>query len=126
MVDHGDDFGRWLEEQHPEAVQRTEEEWDQIARYVRHAANKIGPALPHCLPGEPQECGRTAQQHVLAWSAAVKAAAHHLIEQAAPTPARAAHVAGPLYQRRLAELRAHDAPAAGASTTQNEGPYLTQ
>lgn len=84
-----------------------------------------GPALPHCLPGEPQECGRTAQQHVLAWSAAVKAAAHHLIEQASPTPARAAHVAGPLYQRRLAELRAHDAPAADASTTQHEGPYLT-
>jgi hypothetical protein len=34
--------------------------------------------------------------------------AHHLIEQAAPSEARAAHVAGPLYQRRLAELRAQD------------------
>ncbi|MEV7466734.1 hypothetical protein AB0O20_09525 [Streptomyces kronopolitis] len=122
MDDHGDNFGRRLEEQHPGAVQRTEEEWKQIARHVRHAANKIGPALPLCLPGESQECGRTAQQHVLAWSAAVKAAAHHLIEQAAPTPARAAHVAGPLYQSRLTELRAHDAPAASAPPHSTKAP----
>ncbi|MFJ6748059.1 hypothetical protein ACIQNI_07660 [Streptomyces sp. NPDC091266] len=112
MADHGDDFDWWLEEGDTEAVQRTEEDWDVIARHVRHAANKIGPALPLCLPGEPQECGRSAQQHVLAWSAAVKAAAQHLIEQAAPSPARAAHVAGPLYQRRLEELREQDVSVA--------------
>jgi hypothetical protein len=106
MDDHGDDFGRWVAEGTTDAIQRTDEEWAVIAGYVRHAANKIGPELPLCLPGEPQECGRTAQQHVLAWAAALKAAAHHVIEQAAPSQARAAHVAGPLYQRRLAELRA--------------------
>lgn len=109
MDDHGDDFGRWFQEGQV-GVQRTEEQWLTIARYVRHAANKLSPDLPLCLPGEPQECGRTAQQHVLAWSAHLKAVAHHLIEEAAPSPARAAHVAGPLYQRRLAELRAENPP----------------
>ncbi|MDX3386774.1 hypothetical protein PV682_35830 [Streptomyces niveiscabiei] len=108
MDDHGDDFGPWGWESNSTAVQRTEEEWAMIARYVRHAANKLSPALPLCLPGEPQECGRPAQQHVLAWSAHLKAVAHHLIEQYTPSEARGAHAAGPLYQRRLAELRAHD------------------
>ncbi|WP_432005370.1 hypothetical protein [Streptomyces parvus] len=103
MDDHGDDFGTWVAENG--AVQRSEEEWAVIAGYVRHAANKIGPALPLCLPGEPQECGRTAQHHVLAWAASLKASAHHIIETSAPSQARAAHVAGPLYQRRLTELR---------------------
>lgn len=106
-MDHGDDFHTWLNgdySTHP--VQRSEDEWALIAGYLRHAANKIGPTLPLCLPGEPQECGRTAQQHVLVWGAAVKAAAQHLIEEAAPAPANASFVAGPLYQRRLAELRA--------------------
>lgn len=107
MDDHGDDFGRWVAEGH--AIQRTEEDWARIAGYIRHAANKVGPAMPLCLPGEPQECGRSAQQHVLAWAAHLKAAAHRLIEQAAPSQARAAHAAGPLYQRCLAELRAQDA-----------------
>lgn len=106
-MDHGDDFAGWLGEGGSTAVQRTEEEWAVVAGYVRHAANKIGPQLPLCLPGEPQECGRTAQQHVLAWSAALKAAAQRLIEEAAPSPARAAHVSGPLYQRYLSELRQH-------------------
>ncbi|MGW5942736.1 hypothetical protein ACWIG3_24410 [Streptomyces celluloflavus] len=106
MDDHGDDFGRWVAEGTADAAQRTEEQWAVIAGYIRHAANKIGPPLPLCLPDEPQECGRSAQQHVLAWSAHLKAVAHHLIEDAAQSEARAAHVAGPLYRRRLAELRA--------------------
>ncbi|MFJ1710018.1 hypothetical protein [Streptomyces sp. NPDC088260] len=109
MDDHGDDFGQWDTE--ASAVQRTEDEWTTIAGHVRHAANKIGPTLPLCLPGEPQECGRSAQQHVLAWAAHLKAAAHHVIEQTAPSEARAAYVAGPLYRRKLAGLRAHTAPA---------------
>ncbi|MFF8448705.1 hypothetical protein ACF06Q_13495 [Streptomyces leeuwenhoekii] len=110
MDDHGDDFGPWGWESDSSAVQRTEEEWAAIARYVRHAANKLGPQLPLCLPGEPQECGRPAQQHVLAWSAHLKAVAHHLIEQSAPSEARGAHAVGPLYQRRLAELRTQSDP----------------
>jgi hypothetical protein len=110
MHDHGDDFGAWGWESAGSAIQRTEEEWAVIAGYIRHAANKVGPQLPLCLPGEPQECGRTAQQHVLAWAAHLKAVAHHLIEQSTPSEARGAHAAGPLYQRRLAELRAQSAP----------------
>lgn len=105
MDDHGDHFGKWLDSPNPAFVQRTEEQWEQIARYVRQAEGKIGPPLPLCLPGEPRECGRSPQQHVLAWAAAVKAAAQHIIEQAAPTPAEAAYTAGPLYQQRLLELR---------------------
>ncbi|WP_405656327.1 hypothetical protein [Streptomyces sp. RK9] len=108
MDDHGDDFSKWGTETPIGVVQRSEEEWATIAGYIRHAANKVGPDLPLCLPGEPQECGRTAQQHVLAWAAHLKAVAHHLIEQSAPSEARAAHVAGPLYQQRLAQLRALD------------------
>ncbi|MER0242166.1 hypothetical protein AAHZ94_09040 [Streptomyces sp. HSW2009] len=109
MDDHGDDFGEWGTDTNANAVQRTEEDWATIAEYIRHAANKLGPTLPLCLPGEPQECGRSAQQHVLAWSAHLKARAHHLIEQSAPSEERAAHVAGPLYVRRLAQLRAEQA-----------------
>ncbi|GAV46407.1 hypothetical protein [Streptomyces acidiscabies] len=111
MDDHGDDFGPWGWESASTAVRRTEEEWATIARYIRQAANKVGPSLPVCLPGEPKECGRTAQQHVLAWSAHLKAVAHHLIEQYTPSEARGAHAAGPLYQRRLAALREEDASA---------------
>lgn len=110
MDDHGDDFGPWgWESESDGTVQRTEDDWLTIARYIRHAADKLGPVLPLCLPGEPQECGRPAQQHVVAWSAHLKAVAHHLIEQSTPSEARGAHAAGPLYQRRLAELRAHSA-----------------
>lgn len=105
MQDHGDDFGPWGVDGTASAVQRTDQEWAVIAGYIRHAANKVGPPLPLCLPGEPQECGRTAQQHVLAWSAHLKAVAHHLIEQATPSKERGAHAAGPLYRRRLSELR---------------------
>ncbi|WP_234384580.1 hypothetical protein [Streptomyces sp. MMG1121] len=82
-----------------------DEEWLTVARYIRHAANKLGPELPLCLPGEPQQCGRPTQQHVIAWSAHLKALSHHLIEPATPSEARGAHAAGPMYQRRLAELR---------------------
>lgn len=114
MHDHGDDFGPWGAEGSANAIRRTEEEWAAIARYVRHAANKVGPPLPLCLPGEPQECGRTAQQHVLAWSAHLKAVAHHLIEQATPSEARGLHAAGTMYQRRLTELRAQHAPVPAA------------
>jgi hypothetical protein len=110
MDDHGDDFGPWGWESASNAPQRTEEEWLTVARYVRHAANKLGPELPLCLPGEPQECGRTAQQHVIAWAAHLKAVAHNLIERSTPSEARGVHAVGPLYQRRLADLRAQSAP----------------
>ncbi|MEU2867731.1 hypothetical protein ABZ769_00770 [Streptomyces olivoreticuli] len=110
MVDHGDDFGTWLGQTHGRAVERSDEQWLTIARYVRHAANKLSPTdVPLCLPGEPQECGRPAQQHVVAWAAQLKALAHNLIEEAAPTPAQVSFSSGPLYQRHLAELRQQDA-----------------
>ncbi|WP_431044076.1 hypothetical protein ACQUSR_20710 [Streptomyces sp. P1-3] len=105
-MDHGEDFGAWMGDEGAEADHRSEEQWALIAGYVRHAANKIGPDLPLCLPGEPQECGHGARQHALVWAVALKAAAQHMIEQAAPAPAHAAYASGPLYERRLAELRA--------------------
>ncbi|MCX3062231.1 hypothetical protein [Streptomyces beihaiensis] len=104
MDDHGDDFGPWEGQRGTDS--RTDEDWLTVARYVRHAANKLGPELPLCLPGEPQACGRSAQQHVVSWSAHLKAVAHHLIERSTPSEARGVHAAGPLYQRRLADLRA--------------------
>ncbi|MGW2860807.1 hypothetical protein [Streptomyces sp. NPDC001205] len=106
-MDHGDDFPTWAGDQSGvEPMQRSEEEWTRMAGFVRHAANKIGPELPLCLPGEPQQCGRDARLHVLVWSAWLKAAAHHVLEEAAGYPSQAAFAAGPLYQRYLAELRA--------------------
>ncbi|GAA2127121.1 hypothetical protein [Streptomyces synnematoformans] len=104
MTDHGDDYDGPTDPDAGAPV-RSDEEWAQIAGYTRHAANKLGDDLPLCLPGEPDECGRGPQQHVLAWAAELKARAHHLIETSAPSEARAAHVAGPLYRRRLEELR---------------------
>ncbi|GEB54365.1 MULTISPECIES: hypothetical protein [Streptomyces] len=111
MHDHGDDFGAWCGDHGSTGAHRTEEEWLGVARYVRHAANKILPEpLPLCLPGEPQECGRTAQQHVMAWGAALKAGAQSVIEDAAPAPAHAAFAGSVLYQRSLDEMRTQGAP----------------
>lgn len=103
MDAHGDELTLWTTD--GSTVQRTEAEWALIAGYVRHAATKLGPDLPMCLPGEPQQCGRSAQQHVLAWSAELKARAHRLIETSAPSVHTAAAFAGPLYKDRLAALR---------------------
>ncbi|CAM5682838.1 hypothetical protein SAVIM338S_07387 [Streptomyces avidinii] len=105
MDAHGDGMTRWPAAP-GRAVERTEAQWALIAGQVRHAANKLGSPLPLCLPGEPRQCGRTAQQHALAWSAELKARAHHLIESSAPSEEAAAWVAGPLFKERLVALRA--------------------
>ncbi|MEU6309926.1 hypothetical protein [Streptomyces sp. NPDC047014] len=103
MDPHGDHLLGWPA---PPGGQRTEEQWATLAGMVRHAANKLGQPLPLCLPGEPQQCGLSAQQHALAWSAEVKARAHHLIESAAPSAEAASYAAGQLYKERLTALRA--------------------
>jgi hypothetical protein len=103
MDPHGDHMLSWPA---PPGQQRTDEQWATIAGMVRHAANKLGAALPLCLPGEPQQCGRSAQQHALAWAAEVKARAHHLIESCAPSEGAATYAAGQLYKERLTALRA--------------------
>ncbi|MER5771476.1 hypothetical protein [Streptomyces sp. NPDC001985] len=113
MDDHGDDFIAWLEG-HGDPVERHEEQWQLFAGYVRHAANKVGPTLPLCLPGEPQECGRDARQHTLAWAAALKAAAQRIIETSTATPAESSYYAGQLYLRRLAALREGDSARASS------------
>ncbi|MFJ2113230.1 MULTISPECIES: hypothetical protein [unclassified Streptomyces] len=85
---------------------RTEEEWLHIARYVRHAVNKIGPEhLPLCLPGEPRECGQNGYQHAMLWAAEMKAVAHHLIEEGAATHEEGTFFAKQVYQDRLSALR---------------------
>lgn len=87
-------------------MERTEEEWARIAGYVRHAVNKLAPQpLPLCLQGEPQACGKDAREHVLLWSAELKAVAHSLIETSAATHEDAAHYSGPLYRQTLEALR---------------------
>ncbi|MFE2360100.1 hypothetical protein [Streptomyces virginiae] len=106
MDPHGDHLLSWpaLPER-----QRTEDQWAAIAGQIRHAANKLGEPLPLCLPGEPRQCGRSAQQHALAWAAELKARSHHLIETYAPSAEAASYAAGPLYKERLAALRAPSA-----------------
>ncbi|MFJ7266669.1 hypothetical protein ACIQV3_08365 [Streptomyces sp. NPDC099050] len=102
MDPHGEVILSWPA---PPGSERTEEQWAAIAGQVRHAANKLGAALPACLPGEPRQCGRSAQQHALAWAAELKARSHHLIEVYAPSVEAASYAAGPLYKERLAALR---------------------
>ncbi|MQS39889.1 hypothetical protein [Streptomyces katsurahamanus] len=108
MDDHGDDFTAWLHG-HGNAVERTEEQWELFARYVRQGASKVGPPLPLCLSGEPQECGRGGRQHALAWAAALKAFSQHIIETNAATPAEISYYSGQVYQRRLVHLRTETA-----------------
>ncbi|MEU4947745.1 hypothetical protein [Streptomyces lavendulae] len=103
MDPHGDHMLAWPA---PPGQERTEEQWAVIAGQVRHAANKLGDPLPACLPGEPRQCGRSAQQHALAWAAELKARSHYLIEVYAPSEEAAGYAAGTLYRERLAELRA--------------------
>ncbi|MER5863805.1 hypothetical protein [Kitasatospora sp. NPDC002040] len=109
MDDHGDHYGDdwtpWPGDAPTGWATRTPDQWLDVARYVRHAANKIGPDLPLCLPGEPQQCGRSAQQHVVLWSADLKARAHHLIETAAPTQPYGVWAAKSLFRSRVGELR---------------------
>ncbi|MFZ3473970.1 hypothetical protein ACODT3_06310 [Streptomyces sp. 4.24] len=102
MDPHGDHM---LGRPAPPGRERTEDQWALIAGQVRHAANKLGTALPLCMPGEPQQCGQSAQQHALAWAAELKARAHHLIEVYAPSVEAASYAAGPLYKERLDALR---------------------
>ncbi|MFE5901117.1 hypothetical protein ACFQ67_27385 [Streptomyces sp. NPDC056488] len=121
MSDHGDDFNAWCGDSAP-AIHRTEDQWLTEARFIRHAANKLLPKdLPLCLPGEPGECGRGAQQHVLAWGAALKAAAQHVIENASPAPAYTYYAGQTLYQRSLSDLRAQ-ATNADTSRAAEEHP----
>jgi hypothetical protein len=85
---------------------RTEDEWANIARYVRHAVNKVGPeVLPLCLPGEPQQCGRSAREHALAWASELKAVAHYLIEESANSRDEAVYYAATCCKERLATMR---------------------
>ncbi|AZM93334.1 hypothetical protein D1J60_25520 [Streptomyces sp. W1SF4] len=102
MDPHGESFLGWPA---PPGQERTEAQWTAIAGQVRHAANKLGDPLPLCMPGEPQQCGRSAQQHALAWAAELKARSHHLIESYAPSAEAGTYAAGALYKERLEALR---------------------
>ncbi|MFJ3973956.1 hypothetical protein [Streptomyces sp. NPDC090021] len=101
MDPHGNHTLAWPA---PPGQRRNDEQWTAIARQVRHAAKNLGPALPLCLPGEPQQCGRSARHHALGWAAELKAQAHRLIEACAPSEQTAAYAAGSLYKERLTAL----------------------
>ncbi|MBO1416457.1 hypothetical protein [Streptomyces sp. FH025] len=111
MDDHGDDWTPWPGDVANGWPASTPEQWLDRARYVRHAANKVGDPLPLCLPGEPNECGRSAQHHAVLWGAVLKARAHHIIEMAAPTQEYGAWAAKTLYRERVGELRQQPAGA---------------
>ncbi|WP_406113904.1 hypothetical protein [Kitasatospora purpeofusca] len=103
---YGDDWMPWPGDVPNGWPAKTPDQWLDVARYVRHAANKLGEYLPLCLPGEPNECGRSAQQHAVVWGADLKARAHHVIEMAVPTQEYGRWAAGTLFRGRLDELRA--------------------
>ncbi|MER6365053.1 hypothetical protein [Kitasatospora sp. NPDC001527] len=108
MEDHGDNRAPWPGDMTNGWPARTADEWLDVARYVRHAANKVGPDLPLCLPGESHECGRSAQQHAVLWGAELKARAHHVIETAAPTQDYGMWAAKVLFRGKLDKLRAQE------------------
>ncbi|MFF2543964.1 hypothetical protein ACFVUY_15515 [Kitasatospora sp. NPDC058063] len=105
MDDHGDDWAPWPGDLNNGWPARTADQWLDVARYVRHAANKIGDPLPLCLPGEPHACGRSAQHHAVLWGGVLKARAHHVIEMAAPTQEYGAWAAKTLYRVEVDKLR---------------------
>lgn len=86
-------------------MERTEEEWMIVARYVRYAVNKVASRpRPLCLPGEPQACGQDARQHVMLWAADLKAAAHLLIEDSAGSHDERIYYTGQYFRDKLAAV----------------------
>ena len=63
----------------------TDENWADLARHSRQALAELGYALkPRCLPDEPEACGGTFADHVMAQLAAIKAVADHPPDAPAP------------------------------------------
>jgi hypothetical protein len=80
------------------------EEWAMEARAVRRALAAVGEIVPECLPGEPGDCGITAQNHHGVWSAMLKARAQLMIEANHEKP-EATHYGEAVYQRSLEDGR---------------------
>ncbi len=81
----------------------TEHNWAEVGRDARSALVLLGyPAMPECMPGEADPCGASAQLHVLAYLATLKAVADHQLDHCGADPA----VVSEIYRHTLAELQA--------------------
>jgi hypothetical protein len=58
----------------------TFEEWMSATRTVRTALAALNVEVPHCLPGEPKDCGTPVWAHYGSYLAILKAHAQLLIE----------------------------------------------
>lgn len=56
------------------------EQWTKEAKAVREALATIGVIVPHCLPGEPEDCGEAPWAHYASYAALLKANAQLMIE----------------------------------------------
>lgn len=86
----------------------TDASWAAVARDTREALRFLGHDIgPNCLPGEPEACGGTFTQHVVAHFAMIAAIVDHQMWHLGPAFASMfAEIRG----RKLAELqeRHHD------------------
>ncbi|MGI5166555.1 hypothetical protein ACQEU3_19590 [Spirillospora sp. CA-253888] len=51
-------------------------EWLREARALREALAALGMTTPHCLPGEPADCGASVWEHYATYAGMLKGAAH--------------------------------------------------
>ncbi|TDD75418.1 hypothetical protein [Actinomadura rubrisoli] len=54
----------------------TMEEWVRETRALREALTVLGAAVPHCLPGEPSDCGASVWAHYATYAGMLKGVSH--------------------------------------------------
>lgn len=81
----------------------TPEECVFEARAVRDTLAVLGVMVPHCLPGEPEDCGTPAWAHYGTYLAMLKAKAQLMIEAnlSAPGPGQDKHFGEHVYNEVL-------------------------
>src|SRR5579859_2456584 len=81
----------------------TDQNWAELGRGRRQALAELGYAVgPRCLPDEPEACGGTFTDHVMAHLATIKAVADHHLTHLRPSAACYAEI----YTHQQAELDA--------------------
>jgi hypothetical protein len=87
----------------------SDENWAPLARSSREALRQLGYGIgPQCLPGEPDACGGTFAEHVMAQLATLNAVADHHLEHLRPP----ADAVAEIYQNIRHELEHADAEEA--------------
>lgn len=71
----------------------SDENWAPLARASRDALANLGYGItPQCLPDEPEACGGTNAQHVMAHLATLQAVADHHLAHLNPPQGQVIHI----------------------------------